>query len=172
MAQTSTNERGEPLGDSTATVRYILVAALLAIVFFTSYRFAVAKSSPEWAPDGSTSVSAPGAGGSGAGCACCGNAGSGEVVEGVAVVEGDVQRIMVDASAGYDPNVIRAIAGVPLEITFSQGFGCMAQVMSEELGFFEDLVSGPKTVRIPALLPGEYGFSCGMEMVFGSIVVE
>jgi plastocyanin domain-containing protein len=48
----------------------------------------------------------------------------------------------------------------------------MAEVMSQELGFFEDLQSGPRTIAIPALEAGEYGFSCGMEMVFGAIVAE
>ncbi|HET6497771.1 MAG TPA: cupredoxin domain-containing protein [Coriobacteriia bacterium] len=160
------------------TVRNVLLAALVATVFLTSYSLATA-----WSGQGSptaTTVSGPGvnqAGGfaqSGAGvaCGCCPPAGGGQAVEGRTVVEGDVQRISVDASVGYNPNVIRATAGVPLEITFSQGSGCMAQVFSRDLGFFEDLTTGPKTIQIPALQPGEYGFACGMEMVFGSIVVE
>jgi len=96
------------------------------------------------------------------------------MIEGAAAVEGDVQRISVDATNGYDPNVIRLTAGVPAEITFSQASGCMAQVMSEDLGFYEDLTGGPKTIRIEAdaLQPGEYSFSCGMQMVFGTIIVE
>ncbi|MRR09859.1 hypothetical protein EG831_07280 [bacterium] len=112
--------------------------------------------------------------GSSPACACCGNSGSGETVEGAAVVEGDVQRITVDASNGYNPNVIKLAAGIPAEITFGQGSGCMAQVLSKDFGFFEDLTAGPQTVRIEgnALQPGEYTFSCGMEMVFGTIIVE
>ncbi len=121
-----------------------------------------------------------GAAGAGSGCGGssggngggCGGGGSGEPIEGATTVEGDVQRISVDTSAGYDPNVIRARAGVPIEITFSEGYGCMAQVMSRDLGFYEDLTTGSKTVALPALEAGEYGFSCGMEMVFGTIVVE
>ena len=164
--------------DRMTTVRYALVAALVATAFFVTYSFAVANNN-DYDPAGQASTglvqSAPGtdAGAAGgAGCACCGPTGSGEPVEGTTTVEGDVQRISVDASAGYDPNVIRATAGVPLEITFSQGSGCMAQVMSRDLGFFEDLTGGPKTIKLPALEAGEYGFSCGMEMVFGTIVVE
>jgi len=165
--------------DNMMTLRYVLIAALVAAAFFVSYSIAAAWNEPDYdsgtspvagtLPPG-TAGGAPGAGG--AGCACCGNSGSGETIEGQTVVEGDVQRIAVDASAGYNPNVIRATAGVPIEITFSQGSGCMAQVMSRDLGFFEDLTAGPKTVKLPALPAGEYGFSCGMEMVFGTIVVE
>ena len=44
--------------------------------------------------------------------------------------------------------------------------------MSKDLNFFEDLTSGAKTVKLPALQAGTYAFSCGMQMVFGSIVVE
>jgi Cu+-exporting ATPase len=107
-----------------------------------------------------------------AGCACCGNSGTGEPIEGSATVDGNVQRITVDTSAGYNPNTIRLAAGVPAEITFKQGSGCMAQVMSRDLGFFEDLTAGDVTVSLAALAPGTYGFSCGMEMVFGEIIVE
>jgi hypothetical protein len=111
--------------------------------------------------------------GSGAACACCGGAGASEPIEGAAAVESDVQRISVDLSAGsYNPNIIKLVPGVPAEITFGQGSGCLAQVLSKDLGFFEDLTGGPVTVKLPALEAGTYQFSCGMEMVFGSIVVE
>ena len=99
---------------------------------------------------------------------------TGETVEGAAAVEGDVQRISVDATNGYDPNIIRLTAGVPAEITFSQASGCLAEVMSEDLDFYADLTSGPQTIRLEAgvLQPGEYSFSCGMRMIFGTIIVE
>jgi hypothetical protein len=31
--------------------------------------------------------------------------------------------------------------------------------MSQDLNFFEDLTSGPKTVKLPALEKGEYSFT-------------
>ena len=105
-------------------------------------------------------------------CACCANSGTGESIEGEATISDGIQRITIDATNGYNPNVVRLAAGVPAEITFTQASGCMAQVMSEDLDFFEDLTSGPKTIALPALEPGEYGFSCGMQMVFGRIVVQ
>jgi len=88
------------------------------------------------------------------------------------VVDG-VQRITVDLSKGYyDPSVIELVAGVPAEITFGQSTGCTAQVQSQDLGFYEDLQAGPVTVKLAALEPGTYGFTCGMNMVSGSVVVK
>jgi hypothetical protein len=166
---------------NVAKLRNGMIMLIVALAFVASYQIAVAGNATK-APGGVASDSglitafngATTGDGSSPACACCGNSGSGEPIEGAAVVEGDVQRISVDASNGYNPNVIKLQAGIPAGITFSQASGCMAQVMSEDLGFFEDLTAGPKTVRIEAekLQPGEYEFSCGMQMVFGSIVVE
>lgn len=108
---------------------------------------------------------------------CCGSgarpSAGGSSKSGVATTQGDTQSISVDLSQGYyDPSTIRLRAGVPAEITFGQSSGCTGQVQSQELGFFEDLTSGPKTVKLPALSPGTYSFACGMGMVSSSIVVE
>lgn len=161
-------------------LRTAMILIIVALAFVASYQIAGAANGGNAIAGGSATNSGllpafdgtTGAGG--AGCACCGNSGTGETIEGAATVEGDVQRITVDASAGYNPNVIKLVAGVPAEITFTQGSGCMAQVMSEDLNFYEDLQAGPKTVRLEAdrLQPGEYSFSCGMQMVFGTIIVE
>ena len=110
--------------------------------------------------------------GSGTACACCAPVGTAETVEEQAVIEDGVQRITVSVENGYKPNVVQLAAGVPAEITFGRGSGCMAQVMSEDLGFYEDLTAGPRTVRLEALTVGTYEFSCGMRMVFGTIVVQ
>lgn len=164
-------------------VRYVIVAVLVVGAFFGAYQFAAARNaSPAAGPQanggGLIPAGNPSDGGTPA-CACCGSSAptengiTGEPAEGAAVVAGAVQTIDVDLSAGYyQPNVIKLKAGVPAEITFGQGSGCTAQVMSKDLGFFEDLSAGPKTVKLAELQPGEYTFSCGMEMVFGKIVVE
>jgi plastocyanin len=124
-----------------------------------------AKASPG-AVGGSTSASPAGGGG------CCGGA-SGPKITKKADVVGGVQTIAVDLSKGYyDPSTIELKAGLPAEITFSQAAGCLGQVQSQELSFFEDLTSGPKTVKLGALQPGTYTFTCGMQMVSGTIVVK
>lgn len=90
-----------------------------------------------------------------------------------ATLEGGVQRIAVDLSQGfYDPTVIEAKAGVPLEISFGQGGGCLASVLIPAFNVNEDLTRGGAVVKLPAMQPGEYEFSCGMRMVFGKIVVK
>lgn len=166
--------------------RLLVVGVLVVGAFFGAYRFAAARSAAPVEGGGlvqaaTTGTGAPGSAGAagGAGCACCGSTAptegglTGDKVEGVAALEGDVQKIDVDLSQGYyNPNQIVLKAGVPTEITFGQGSGCTAQVMSNELGFFEDLSAGPRTVKLPALEKGEYPFYCGMQMVFGKIVVE
>ena len=157
---------------TTKHLRTALIVLIAVLAFIATYQVAEAASNgPQTAAESAAPLNDDG---TTPACACCGNSGTGETVEGAAAVEGDVQRISVDATNGYDPNVIRLTAGVPAEITFSQASGCMAEVMSEDLDFYADLTSGPQTVRIEAdaLQPGEYSFSCGMQMVFGTIIVE
>jgi len=162
--------------------RYIIITAIVLAAFLGSYSLAVAKAGKTTIDQGTATnqIATPvgnGTTGTGASpaCACCGGSGSGSStpIEGAATVEGDVQKISVDLSTGsYNPNTIKLKAGVPAEITFGQSSGCTAQVQSKDLGFSEDLTGGPVTVKLPALEAGTYSFSCGMEMVFGSIVVE
>ncbi|TLM66251.1 MAG: cupredoxin domain-containing protein, partial [Actinobacteria bacterium] len=129
------------------------------------------SSAARYADAADAGVSAASAGGSS--CACCPSGAAGASATGTATVEAGVQGISVDVTQGYyDPDTIVLAAGAPAEITFSESSGCTSQVMSKDLGFFEDLTTGPKTVKLPALPPGEYGFSCGMQMVFGTIVVK
>jgi plastocyanin len=164
------------------TTRYMIIAALVVAAFFGAYRFAQASNSQGSsgvanaasqiglaAPAGAAGAGSAGAAAGGGGC--CGG-GSGTPVKGTAKVEGGVQRISVDAARGYNPNTIQLKAGVPAEITFSQSAGCTAIVQSSDLGFQEDLSSGPKTIKLKGLAAGTYNFACGMNMVRGTIVVQ
>jgi hypothetical protein len=168
-------------------LRWLLLAGLVVAIFAGAYAFASGRG-PSAPTIGTSSVGAPGvgtasgaSGGSGAtpACACCGSSAptkggvTGNTSAGAAAVAGGVQKISVDLSKGYyDPNVITLAAGVPAEITFGQSSGCTGQVISQDLGFSEDLTAGPRTVRIDSPQKGTYAFSCGMQMVFGKIVVE
>ncbi len=185
--------------DSKSSVKYIVVAALILIAFFASYRIAQAGSSQTTnnanaqsgyattavnggvatGATGATGATtgAPGDAGAAGGCGggCCGGATAPESAKAPkdAKVQGSVQKIDVDVSKGYyDPSNIVLKAGVPAEITFSQSSGCTAQVVSQALGFQADLSAGPQTVKIDNPQPGEYDFYCGMQMVFGKIVVK
>lgn len=169
---------------STKYLRTALLLVIVALAFVASYQIAAAIGSDSTAGAGS----APGTNGlipalasnstgsdSGLPCACCGGGANAEPVEGAAVLESDVQRITVDTSAGYyNPNIIKLAAGVPAEITFTAASGCLGEVQSADLNFYADLTSGDQIVRLEAdtLQPGTYEFSCGMQMVFGTIIVE
>lgn len=176
------------------TLRWVIVGLLVVVAFFSAYKFASASNAADTAvaadvQRGSAAGSVVGATGAASGsgssasggsaCACCGSSKptadgvTGDKVEAAATVSGGVQKIDVDVSSGtYSPNIIKLKAGVPAEITFANGSGCTGQVMSQELNFFEDISAGSKTVKLPALEAGEYPFYCGMQMVYGKIVVE
>ncbi len=174
MSENTTQPATQP---RPMTMRYVLVAGIVIAAFLGSYSLAVARSSrttTSLAESGqaATPVGAVAAAGSSS-CACCGTGGSSEPIEGASTVEGDVQKLTVDTTAGsYNPNVITLKAGVPTEITFTQSGGCLAQVVFPELGISADLTAGDTTILLPALEAGDYTFSCGMQMVFGSITVK
>ncbi len=156
-----------------AAVTAAFVIVFIVAAFFVAYRVASGTPGAAFAGgSGPVATEAAYGGGSEAGGSCACGGGAGEPIEGSAVLEGDVQRITVDTANGYDPNVIKLAAGVPTEITFKQAYGCLAEVMSQDLGFFEDLTNGDVAIALPPLEPGQYGFSCGMQMVSGTIVVE
>lgn len=166
-------------GDSNTALRWTVILGFAALAFFASYRFAVASTAASASATSATGTPlAAGSGGAaapvagGGGC-CGGGAAAGPKTTKKADTSGAVQKISVDLSKGYyDPSTIELKAGTPAEITFGQGSGCMAQVQSQQLNFFEDLSSGAKTVKIAALQPGTYTFTCGMGMVSGTIVVK
>lgn len=176
---TSTNTKN-------GTLRMVIIGALVVGAFFGAFRIASAVNddSVRAAGNGAAAVKSDPTAGASAdsgtpACACCGTGQptvdgvSGDKVEGQAAVTGNVQTLAVDLSTGtYSPNVIKLKAGVPAEITFGQSSGCTGVVQSQDLGFQEDLSAGPATVKLAALEAGTYSFSCGMEMVYGKIVVE
>ena len=186
--------------DNTVMLRWAVIMAVALVAFFASYRYAIATSGSQSAAGTSTAgaglngavVSGGGgccgggakagastgaasgaAGATTGGGGCCGGGAKGPATTKSATVAGAVQAISVDVSKGYyDPSTVQLKAGVPAEITFSQASGCTGIVQSQQLGFSEDLSSGPKTVKLPALQPGTYQFACGMNMVTGTIVVK
>jgi plastocyanin len=163
---------------STKSLRTGLILLIVVLAFAASYQIANAAGSDEAASTGNgiPALAADGtADGDALPCACCGGGANAEPIEGSPTLEGDVQRITVDTSAGYyDPNIVRLTAGIPAEITFTQSGGCLAEVVSQDLDFYADLTGGEKTISLTAdqLQPGTYEFSCGMQMVFGTIIVE
>jgi hypothetical protein len=152
---------------------YASIVGLVFVVLLSSYSYGAGTTSPA-----SGGVSKTASGGvpnalDAAGCACCGGSGSGASVAGEARVDGAVQRISVDTATGsWSPNEITLKAGVPTQITFAEGRGCLAQVTFPDLGVSADLTNGGAVVSLPALPAGEHTFTCGMNMVFGKLTVR
>jgi plastocyanin domain-containing protein len=87
-----------------------------------------------------------------------------------------VQEVTVEVANGiYEPNVIRAKAGVPLRLRVDvrERHSCATKLLVPDLGLDFDLPAGGTAVlTIPASKPGAYLFTCGQKMVKGSIVLE
>jgi hypothetical protein len=82
-----------------------------------------------------------------------------------------VLRIAI-GSTGYEPGTVRASAGRPIVLTVGKGEGCAAGFLIPKLGVDKDNSRGPITVNLGTVPPGKYRFSCGMEMVSGTLIVE
>ena len=117
-------------------------------------------------------------GGSASGAAnggsCCGSGGgSNAQVSGKTTVSGNVQKVTIDLTGGsYSPNEIAAKAGIPMELDFKgPASGCNGSVVSQQLGFQRDVSNGG-TIKVAALTPGTYTFTCSMGMYVARIVVQ
>ena len=151
--------------EGRGAVQWIMIAGLAVAVAFGVYQFASANSR---AATPSAAVAGTAASTSQVPSAQV----TGPETPGTAVVAGGVQKISIDVSNVYSPNVINLKAGVPAELTFSGGSGCTVRVQSQALGFDQDMSAGPTTVKLQALQAGTYPFACGMNMVHGRIVVH
>ncbi|MCT2277798.1 heavy metal translocating P-type ATPase [Micromonospora chalcea] len=86
-----------------------------------------------------------------------------------------VQRIRVTVRGGYQPDVIQVRQGLPVEIMFDrQETGdCSSRVVFADLGITAGLPAHRQTpVRFTPDKAGTLGFTCGMNMIRGSLVVE
>ena len=87
---------------------------------------------------------------------------------------GNSQQLTVVIHGGYTPARIEAVAGVPLRITFDrqESGDCTSRVVFPELGVTRALPAFTQTTV--DLLPdraGEFGFSCAMNMIHGTLIV-
>lgn len=84
-----------------------------------------------------------------------------------------VQKLSVGLGQyGYDPEVLTAKAGIPIKLTVAEGQGCAAGFLMPSLNVNADNTSGPAVIDLPALDAGSYQFTCGMEMVAGTLEVR
>ncbi|MDF7626739.1 cupredoxin domain-containing protein [Leuconostocaceae bacterium ESL0723] len=82
-------------------------------------------------------------------------------------------KVTVDGK--YEPNVVTFKQGDQATLTFDRvsESGCLDTVQSHDFGFQKKLpLNEPVSFNIPTDKPGEYEFTCGMNMVKGKVIVE
>ncbi|HEY1252899.1 MAG TPA: cupredoxin domain-containing protein [Thermoanaerobaculia bacterium] len=92
-----------------------------------------------------------------------------------AVAAGDSAEVTVVVEGGYSPDVIRAHVGRPLRLVFDRrdASPCTDEVVFPDFGVRRALAAHAKTVvEIRPERPGEFTFSCGMNMLHGRIQVS
>jgi P-type Cu+ transporter len=92
-----------------------------------------------------------------------------------AQMEGGVQRAVVTVKGGYSPDVIRLRQGVPAQLVFDrqESGDCTSRVVFPDFLVSAALPAFQRTtVRLTPASAGTFGFTCGMNMVHGTLVVE
>ena len=85
------------------------------------------------------------------------------------------QEIRVEVKGGYTPELIILKKLVPARIVFDRKdpSPCLDQIVFPDFGVHADLPMGEEyVVEITPEQAGEYGFSCGMNMMHGKMIVE
>jgi plastocyanin domain-containing protein len=88
---------------------------------------------------------------------------------------GGVQVVDVTVRGGYQPASIMAEAGRPLRLNFTrrESTPCGEEVVLPEFGWRAHLPEGRTVpVEVTPQEPGEYEFTCGMNMYKGKIIVR
>lgn len=91
------------------------------------------------------------------------------------VSEGGVQEIKVTVKGGYSPDVIAVKAGRPVRLDFyrDETASCSEQIVFGDFGIARDLPAFETTaIEFTPEEPGEYTFTCGMNMMRGKLIVE
>ena len=86
-----------------------------------------------------------------------------------------VQEQLVLVKGGYTPSVIEVEAGKPVRLDFrrDESAACTEVVVFPDFGRSARLPQGEIVpVELVPEVPGEYGFSCEMGMVRGTLVVK
>ncbi len=88
---------------------------------------------------------------------------------------GGVQEIKVTVKNGYAPDVIVVKQGAPVRLNFyrDETSDCTEQVVFGDFGIARDLPAYKTTpIEFTPNKPGEFTFTCGMNMLRGKLIVE
>ncbi len=87
----------------------------------------------------------------------------------------DVQQTPVVVRGGYRPDVLHVRAGEPIRVVFrrEESARCSERVVFPAFGKSAMLPRGePVVVELPPASPGTYEFTCALNMLHGTLVVE
>ncbi len=82
---------------------------------------------------------------------------------------------LIRVRGGYSPDVVHARAGEPIRITFlrEETASCSERVVFPAFGKSAMLPHGTRiVVELPPCPPGTYPFTCEMDVLRGTLVVE
>lgn len=85
-----------------------------------------------------------------------------------------VQEIKVTVKGGYSPDVIVVRQGKPVRLNFyrDETASCSEQIIFGDFGIARNLPAFKTTpIEFTPTKPGEYTFTCGMNMMRGKLVV-
>ncbi len=91
-----------------------------------------------------------------------------------AVGQAGVQEIKVTVKGGYSPDVIVVRQGRPVRLDFyrDETASCSDRVVFGDFGISQDLPAFKTTsIELTPEEPGEFTFTCGMNMMRGKLVV-
>jgi plastocyanin domain-containing protein len=89
--------------------------------------------------------------------------------------ESGVQEVKITVKGGYTPNVVVVKQGRPVRLDFyrDETSSCSEQVVFGDFGIARDLPAFRSTpVEFTPQKPGEFTWTCGMNMLRGKLVVE
>jgi len=89
--------------------------------------------------------------------------------------ESGVQEIKITVKGGYSPDVVVVRQGRPVRLDFyrDETASCSEQVVFGDFGIARDLPAYRTTpVEFTPQKPGEFTWTCGMNMLRGKLVVE
>ena len=90
-------------------------------------------------------------------------------------VEQGIQEIDIVVDGGYTPDRIEVSAGEPVKLNFylKDPSGCLEQILLPDFNKALDLTLNQTTsVEIVPDKPGEYTFTCGMNMYRGVVIAQ
>jgi len=91
------------------------------------------------------------------------------------VSAGGVQEVNVTVKGGYSPDVIVVRQGMPVRLNFyrDETASCSEKVIFGDFGIARDLAPFKTTpIEFTPDKPGEFTFTCGMNMLRGKLIVQ